>query len=331
MPIVSIIVPVYNAQKTLERCIESILNQTFPDFELLLMDDGSKDSSFDICRKYAADDARIKVFHHENAGVSVTRNRGIENASGKFLMFCDSDDYAASEWCERLLQEVRAKEDAWVVSNAYKVSFSGECKAIDNLQHNTKCKTYCDIYLKHLSFCPWNKIYNAEIIRKNNICFRPDMNIGEDAVFNAEYYKFCTSVIYIPEPLYYYCDNADSAMQVYRPNRSELDRRLCRTILPLIHEDELPDFCNRYLYFFVTLLDVVFDERNTSMSQRQKVKHNKKLMNSEEFCFCAKHASGENESALYMKVLRTHSYTIYRIFNKLVALKHGRLKHICSA
>ena len=324
MPLISIIIPVYNAEKTLARCIDSLLQQSFSDFEILLIDDGSTDSSLDICQKYAAGDAGIKVLHHENAGVSITRNRGMENASGKFLMFCDSDDYVEPEWCEKLLQGIRTKEDAWVVSNAYKVNFSGECKAIDDLQHHPKSETYCDIYLKYLSPYLWNKIYNAGIIRQNNIRFRPDVELGEDAVFNTEYYKYCSSVTYIPEPLYYYCDNAGSAMQKYRPNKFELDARLFRARLPLICEDELPDFCNRYLYFFVTLLDVVFDERNTSMTQRQKVKYNKRMMNSEEFRFCAAHASGENESALYMKVLRTHSYTIYRIFNKLVALKHGR-------
>ena len=325
MPGVSIIVPIYNSEKTLKRCIDSLLDQSYSDLELILIDDGSEDDSFGICRQYAEADARIHVLHQDNAGVASARNAGIELAAGEYLLFCDSDDYASPDWCEKLLQGgVRAKEDAWVVSNAYKVSFSGECKAIDDLQHHPKSDTYCDIYLKYLSPYLWNKIYNAEIIRQNNIRFRPDVELGEDAVFNTEYYRFCSSVTYIPEPLYYYCDNADSAMQKYRPDKFELDARLFRARLPLIQEDELPDFCNRYLYFFVTLLDVVFDERNTSMTKRQKVRYNKKMMNSEEFRFCAEHASGENESALYMKVLRTHNYSILQIFNKLAALKHGR-------
>ena len=319
---ISIIVPVYNAQETLQRCIDSILAQSFSDFELLLIDDGSNDSSLDICLKYAADDARIRVFHHENAGVSAARNRGIENASGKFLMFCDSDDYPAENWCGILLDTIQKNEDAWVVSNAFRVDESGESSTIDDLRRHPESVTYADIYLKYLSAYLWNKIYNADIIRENGIRFCPDVEMGEDVLFNIEYYKFCSSVTYIPEPLYYYCDNADSAMQKYRPNKFELDTRLFRARLPLIKEDELPDFCNHYLYFFVTLLDVVFDERNTSMNRAQKIKYNKNIMNSEEFRFCAEHASGENESALYMKVLRTHNYTIFRIFKKLVALKN---------
>ena len=103
-PLISVIIPIYNAEKTLARCIDSLMKQSFSDFEILLIDDGSTDSSLDICQKYAAGNAGIKVLHHENAGVSVTRNCGIENASGKFLMFCDSDDYASPDWCEKLLQ-----------------------------------------------------------------------------------------------------------------------------------------------------------------------------------------------------------------------------------
>ena len=239
-------------------------------------------------------------------------------------MFCDSDDYVSPHWCEMLLDGIHLHEDSWVVSNMYRVDASGHNKIVDEPGRHPKSESYADIYLKYLSAYTVNKIYNAEIIRQNDIRFRPDVELGEDAVFNTEYYRFCSTVTYIPEPLYYYCDNVGSAMQKYRPNKFELDARLFRARLPLIREDELPDFCNRYLYFFVTLLDVVFDERNTQMNQRQKVKYNKKMMNSEEFRFCAKHASGENESALYMKVLRTHSYTILRIFNKLVALKHRR-------
>ena len=93
-PKISVIIPVYNTEKYLHRCIDSVLAQTYQDFELLLIDDGSKDSSGAICDEYAAKDTRVRVFHKENGGVSDTRNYGLDLAQGKYLMFLDSDDFS---------------------------------------------------------------------------------------------------------------------------------------------------------------------------------------------------------------------------------------------
>ena len=101
-PVVSIIVPVYNTEKFLHRCIDSILTQTYTDFELLLIDDGSKDSSGTICDEYAAKDVRVRVFHKENGGVSSARNMGLDNARGEWITFVDSDDWIDDNYLEAL-------------------------------------------------------------------------------------------------------------------------------------------------------------------------------------------------------------------------------------
>ena len=106
MPEVSIIVPVYNVEKYLERCIESILAQTFTDFELILVDDGSCDKSKDICNYYEKKDFRVKVISKSQEGVSRARNVGIEYAKGEFILFSDSDDYVEADWCEKLLKSI---------------------------------------------------------------------------------------------------------------------------------------------------------------------------------------------------------------------------------
>ena len=100
MDLISIIVPVYNTEKYLDRCIQSILSQTYTDFELLLIDDGSTDSSGVICDKYAEQDSRVRVFHKENGGVSSARNIGLDNANGVWITFCDSDDWVYPYWLE---------------------------------------------------------------------------------------------------------------------------------------------------------------------------------------------------------------------------------------
>ena len=104
-PTISVIVPVYNAEKYLHRCIDSVLAQTYKDFELLLIDDGSKDSSGTICDEYAAQDARVKVFHKENGGVSSARNVGLDHARGEWIMHLDGDDWIEHDMLERLIQK----------------------------------------------------------------------------------------------------------------------------------------------------------------------------------------------------------------------------------
>ena len=101
-PKISIIVPVYNAEQYLRRCIDSILNQSFTDFELILIDDGSKDKSSDICDEYAAKDSRIKVYHKENGGVSSARNLGLDNANGEWIAFVDSDDFIKEDYLKHM-------------------------------------------------------------------------------------------------------------------------------------------------------------------------------------------------------------------------------------
>lgn len=107
MKSVSIIVPVYQVESRLRRCIESILAQTFTDFELILVDDGSPDRCPLICDEYAKNDERIRVIHKKNGGLSSARNAGMEAAQGKYFLFCDSDDYVSPHWCETLVKQIK--------------------------------------------------------------------------------------------------------------------------------------------------------------------------------------------------------------------------------
>ena len=104
---ISIIVPIYNVESCLRRCIDSILNQTFSDYELILVDDGSTDSSGMICDEYAETDARVHVIHQKNAGVSAARNRGLDASVGTYVMFCDGDDYISPDWTDFMYQTIR--------------------------------------------------------------------------------------------------------------------------------------------------------------------------------------------------------------------------------
>ncbi len=135
MPEISIIIPIYNSEKYIEQCINSILNQTFKNFELILINDGSTDNSRVICERYENKDKRIKLFNIGNRGVSSARNLGIENSRGKYIMFCDSDDYVKNTWCEELYKLIKDNNNSYIVCGV----------EINNKRSKNLSKQYCKL------------------------------------------------------------------------------------------------------------------------------------------------------------------------------------------
>ena len=168
---VTIIIPVYNAEKTIEKCISSVLNQTYKNLEILVIDDGSKDNSFEVIK--SIDDPRIKAIKKKNEGVAVTRNKGIKMALGKYIMFIDNDDFIDEDYVETHVNNI--KDNDIVISGYRRPNEEG--KIILELKLE-------DIpYSKMLVFAPWAKLYRKDFLIKNNIQFL-DTNIGEDVYFN---------------------------------------------------------------------------------------------------------------------------------------------------
>ena len=208
-PKVSIIVPVYNAEKSLARCVDSILNQEYRDFELLLMDDGSKDQSGAICDAYAQADARVVVVHKENSGVSDTRNQGIERAQGTYLQFVDSDDWLTPDATKLMVRAAEETGCDMVIADFYRVagemvSRKGDIDA-DHVIGREEFASFmmenpADYYYGVL----WNKLYRRDIINAHQI--RMDANISwcEDFMFNLEYVRYASSFYALRTPVYYY-------------------------------------------------------------------------------------------------------------------------------
>lgn len=178
IPKVSVIVPVYNAEKYLHRCIDSILAQMFTDFELLLIDDGSKDKSGAICDEYADKDSRVRVFHKENGGVSSARNAGLDNARGEWITFVDSDDEICS------LGEITAESDMVIAS--LDIQRSDGRKEVISFSHDVISGDELKYFLeKHIQSHIFSSVYAKYIKRKliNGLRFDTSMKIGEDTVF----------------------------------------------------------------------------------------------------------------------------------------------------
>lgn len=228
MPTFSIIVPVYNTEQFLDKCVSSILAQTYNDFELILVDDGSTDNSPNMCDMYAEKDFRIKVIHKKNGGVSSARNCGIDAAKGTYIWFIDSDDYIEPFSLQRLF-DVQKNHNAemYVFNNRSVCELSSE-----NI--NDFFRKYYFTYA--LGFEPWNKLYKRDIIKANNLQFDTQEKIGEDLLFNINYYKAIFSsgvkdIYFVGEDYYHYVERDNSAMNTASKGRIYQQLRLFDKIL----------------------------------------------------------------------------------------------------
>lgn len=214
-PDLSIVVPVYNVENFIKDCIDSILAQTFADFELILINDGSTDSSGTICDYYSTLDTRIKVIHKRNEGPSVTRNLGIDIAQGEFIGFVDSDDTLDSSMYEKMFATA-VKHKADIVACGYKESdeFRHKTKSYinplgeKNILKNNSIKLELEFFLNqqkcigYASMC--TKLYNRDFLIKNNLRVKEKLKIAEDQCFNIVAFSFAQTVCSINEDLYIY-------------------------------------------------------------------------------------------------------------------------------
>lgn len=209
--LVSVIIPIYDAEQFIDRMIESVLSQSYSYFELILVDDGSRDSSLEICRKKEKKDKRIKIIEQKNSGVSVARNTGIEAAKGKYLLFVDSDDYIESNMIEMIISH-SANEDDLTICGYYihdmernnAISLSASNKVYRELEIDELGTNFWHFYAEGLTNSPWNKLYVASIIKDNKIFFPSDIKMGEDLVFNLKYFSKIKKIKIINEYLYHY-------------------------------------------------------------------------------------------------------------------------------
>lgn len=205
MPTYSIIIPIYNAEKHLRKCIDSIINQTVTDWEILLINDGSTDKSADICEQYSSIDNRIKVIHKINGGVSSARNLGINNARGHWITFIDADDFIEQNYFPTTINE---KSDLIIQNWSY--NSSNENIQTLYAQHYTKnmLPKYFKENIHLLIFqVPWGKFYRKRIIDINNIRFNENFIVGEDTLFVSDYLLFCNSIEIIATSTYKYTPN----------------------------------------------------------------------------------------------------------------------------
>ena len=292
---ISIVVPVYNVEKYLDRCIKSLLNQSIEEYEILLIDDGSKDNSGKMCDEYQRRDSRIKVFHKENEGLGLTRNYGMNQAAGEYILFVDSDDYIAQECLKDLYSYVTA--DSCDVCFFERAFYKG---GIVDFNHDVypekieykKLATMClGEPLKQDAFeigPAWKALYKRSFLLDNGLFFESERDIlSEDYVFSARLCLANPKICFFNKTVYFYCDNGDSLTNSYNPQRPFKAVNLYNRMIEICLANNLGDEAEYRAYnnFLINML-VSFKHLtlNTAMKKAEKLRlisdlcHNQKIM-----------------------------------------------------
>ena len=216
--LISVIVPIYNVEKYLTKCLDSIINQTYKNLEIILVDDGSPDNCPKICDEYAKRDKRIKVIHKKNQGVSVARNVGIESSEGKYICFVDSDDFISNDFLTKLINKIKEENSDAVICDYYTYKNDKEYKHINKNWKKIVCNDLSMYFgnLRNVHRAVWAALYKKNIIK--DLRFNPELKIAEDFLFLLQVLKNAEKISYVNECLYYYFINNDSVMRTKNEN-----------------------------------------------------------------------------------------------------------------
>lgn len=251
---ISVIVPVYNAEKYLRRCIDSVLGSTYDDFEIILVNDGSTDKSPVICDEYARQDSRIKVIHQKNQGVSSARNIGLDNCEGHWIVFVDSDDFISRDFLSLIAQEKHQEKDLLLFDFAKFIA--GHASAdypvrTLSFQENEMSLLIRRVLVPQSLYAngtadfrsPCARAYKKSIIDRYSIHFSPRLTVGEDLLFNLEYQLRAKSCVYTSIPVYFYDIHIGSATHGFRPGLLQNHAMLQRHMKMLLEQ------CRRFSAF----------------------------------------------------------------------------------
>lgn len=288
--IISVILPIYNAEKTLKRCVHSIEKQTYSNLQIILVDDGSTDNSWKICKQLKEIDSRITIATQPNSGVSVARNKGLKIACGKWVMFIDPDDMVDANIIATLLANVNTKRDI-IACSCYGIDKSEKIRAHFFNGNRVFNVDKDDLYLQLLDSgykqtskvftaigVPWGKIYRREFLEKNNLRFNPKLRRMQDNIFNMYAFYYANSIFYLDQPLYYY--HLDHIKQYSKRHLSMLDKIFiplvsarfeCLNKLGLYNNSKIHDkYVNEASNFFIEIIkSLIVSSKNSKIFRKE--------------------------------------------------------------
>lgn len=262
-PKVSIIVPIYNVEKYLDRCMESLLNQTLEDIEIIMVDDGSPDNCPKMCDEYAKKDKRVKVIHKKNGGLGYARNSGLDIATGEYVAFVDSDDYTDLD-AYRSLYDKAKESDADIVYAGFYNQHPDMSESVFFILDNTWVDHEIISFLSDMIFdekprektvcmSMWNAVYKRDIIEKYHVRFQSEREImSEDIVFHTTLLPLCHKVVCIPIALYHYCYNGESLTHTtFKQSKIDANIKLYETLMSISNKYGLKELNESIALFFL--------------------------------------------------------------------------------
>lgn len=237
---VSVIIPVYNTEEFLQRCVDSVLQQSMKDFELILVDDGSRDSSGQLCDLFAQRDGRVRSIHQSNQGAAAARNTGMAAARGQYITFIDSDDFVPANYLEQLLITAEDGCDL-AVCPLQRPEDPGKLPEDDirvDFRHPEHKEAFGKLFASYVLHGPCTKLYKRALLEKNNVRFQTDLVQGEDCVFVFTYLRFCHTLRYRTSPVYYYYNNVQSVTHRVRKGRFDNGVRVNSICLECVRQKD---------------------------------------------------------------------------------------------
>ena len=261
---ISIIIPTYNVEKYIERCLKSVVNQTYKNLEIIVVDDFSNDNTFSIIQYISNQDNRIRIFRNNHHGVSCARNLAIKKSTGRYIMFLDGDDEYENDMVQAMYEHISLEEVEMVVCN-YANIFSNKIdqNAVYSEDGVRSVKEYLkdDAAKHHVLYygAIWNKIYDANIIREKRIIFDDTITLGEDTLFNIKYLKYVKKIYVIKKVLYnYYRENQGSlTKKLSSIDTWETTIKIYNEYIKLFEYEKLIDVCKKDISFII-LSNMIF-------------------------------------------------------------------------
>ncbi|MEO2075949.1 MAG: glycosyltransferase [Bacillus sp. (in: firmicutes)] len=327
-PKVSIIVPVFNVEEFLIHCIDSLVNQTLKDIEIILVNDGSTDYSLSICQEYEKQDSRVRVVNKENGGLSSARNAGLDIASGKYIAFCDSDDYVDLTMYEKLYHETLKREVDLIACGIFLNDYEKQKISLVTLPYPSNWVNNKDDFVNHIFkkyfidpthiLTVWNLLFKRELIEKNNLRFAGEPI--EDYAFILQYSIYTNSFIFLNKPLYYYRVVSNSLSRKHNPHLFEILLQIqgikdnCLQKMRLLDNKIEKLNAKWFIRYAAKIIFLEFAFKNDSsikeISQRSKML----IMNTRTQDFCQVLFKKHDTLSMPMKsIVKTFLYNRYRL------------------
>ena len=333
---ISVIVPIYNVDVYLDKCIESIVNQTYKNLEIILVNDGSPDNSDIICKKWKNKDESIIYIKQKNSGVSVARNNGIKKSTGQYISFVDGDDYLELNMIEKLHNYISKCKVNIAICDYYETNnlndiethFFDKTKKIDI---NKNKKMILEEIIKFLGV-PWGKLYKRDFLVRNKLLFKVGLKRMQDTIFNLEAFELCDEVAYLHESLYYYRIFEESACNKYSPDFDKTAKDILKYFKEYLVKNKLfekyQDLYYTKMYYLVDemiKLKYVHDKCNDSLLKIingikfdvQTFNLNFDLLSKQFFNYCGK---------IKFFLLKHHFYLLLYLLYK-IKIQNKKLKY----